>query len=92
MIDCQALYAELTTEFCNTEDVDSPLHPRSDIAAMLLLHKIKPGTCSIICGIGHNEIIFDVSIEYINEHASREQVLELIRYGVTFRNCVGMYI
>jgi hypothetical protein len=76
--DINALFEELEDEFLEDERVDSPLHPRRDIAAMLLLHKIKSGTVPILAHASHDVIFFDLSLDDLAENASREQVLELI--------------
>lgn len=76
-------FEELNDEYLDDDKVDSPLHPRRDIAAFLLLHKIVGGTRNIIAAAEHDEIFLDASLEDLAKAgASRVQVLELIRYGV----------
>lgn len=77
------LFEELDDEYLEVERVDSPLHPRCDIAALLLVHKIVGGTRDMIVASEHDVIYLDATADSMAEaDVTREQILELIRYGV----------
>lgn len=81
--DIEQWFEELKDEYGEYDRVDSPLHPRRDISAFLLLHKIVGGSRNIVSAAEHDEIFLDAHVQdLVRAGASRTQVLELIRYGV----------
>ena len=70
-------------------------HPRSDIAAMLLLHEFSPEEdCRMLSWAGDEEITFDVRVEDVIGKITEDQVVELICYGVRIidESYFGMFV
>ncbi len=68
-------------EFIEFERIEKPRSKRRDLHAFMLLDELAPGTGKIVAAAEHDEIWIEVSPEAI-EHATEEQIIELIRCGV----------
>ena len=67
-----------TTEFCEFNRIENPLHPRkADIAAFLLLDKLVPDKSYIIKGATHELIWLSTDIDKLAEVATEEDIFYL---------------
>lgn len=69
-------------EFMKFERVQNKLSNRPDIHAFLLLDKLCPDDMDIVSGASHDEIFLDVTPKRLEQVATEEQIVELIRCGV----------
>jgi hypothetical protein len=77
-------------DFLKYDRVSPVRHKRPDIAALMLLDEIAGGTHKVIEGADH-DIIYLTDIETLCEKGiTKEQVIELIRYGIGERD--GEYL
>jgi hypothetical protein len=79
-----AIFDEQDDEHMQFERIQSPRHPRPDIAAFLLLHELVPGQRDMVCAAEHDEIYLDVRADDLALVVTEEQIIELIRCGVRF--------
>lgn len=63
------------------EDIEAPMHPRPDLAAFLLLHRLVPDTCNMVSYAEHDQIFLDVSLEKLAPVITPDQVRYLVRCG-----------
>ena len=96
MIDAKALFEDLEDDdFIKFEHIESPLHPRPDICAFLLLHALCPGHLDIVSGADHDIIWLETDIDELNNAASKEDIVTLLRCGVHFSSeydCLAMFV
>lgn len=95
MIDLVAIFKENDDEYLKFDRIESPLHPRPDVCAFLLLHAICPGSNDIIGGAEHDIIFLNVDEEELNEAATVENIVTLVRCGVVYSNeygCLAMFV
>lgn len=57
---------------------------RPDLHAFILLDKILPSNRDIISAAEHDEIYLDVDIDELAKVITHEQVLELVRCGISY--------
>ena len=91
-----AMFAALedTDEYLKFERIESPLHPRADIAAFLLLHNLVPATGDMVASASHDEIWLDTDVAKLGRVATEVDVLTLVRCGVRYDDeleSLGMY-
>ena len=68
---------------------------RDDLHAFILLDKIMPDGHTIISAAEHDEIYLDVDIEELAKIITKDQILELVRCGVSFdgyNDCLYMFV
>lgn len=86
MIDAREIFAredEATDdEYMSFERIEGAPSKRPDLCAFLKLDALLGGTGDIVCGACHDEIFLDVDIDRLNEVASRDDIVYLIRCGV----------
>jgi hypothetical protein len=96
MIDAKALFEDLEDdEYIKFERIESPLHPRPDICAFLLLHTLCPGHRSMVTGVDHDIIWLETDIDELNDAASEEDIVTLLRCGVhydTEYDCLALFV
>lgn len=66
------------------ERVEVKFTQRADLHAFILLDKLLPSNTDIISAAEHDEIYLDVDIEELAKVITHEQVLELIRCGISY--------
>lgn len=57
---------------------------RSDLHGLILLDKIMPDGHTIISAAEHDEIYFDFDIEELAKVITKDQILELVRCGISY--------
>lgn len=57
---------------------------RPDIHAFILLDKLVPGSHSIIAAAEHDQIWLETDVEKVEEVATEEQIIELMKCGVMY--------
>lgn len=84
MIDFEKIEEDHEDEFLKFDGIkpERRLCERPDLNAFLLLHKLVPGTDDIVGDAQHDEIFLSVDIDELNEVASEDDALDLIRCGV----------
>ncbi len=78
-------------EFIKFERVENKFSKRSDLHAFILLDKILPGESDIVEAAEHDEIYLGVDEEELAKVITEEQVLELVRSGVSYGE-YGLYM
>jgi len=73
-------------EYIKFERYENPMHTRPDIAAFLLLDKLLPGDRDIVSGASHDEFYLDIDCDALNEVATDEDILCLVRCGVIYND------
>lgn len=94
MIDAIDFDAYSDDEFAKFERIESPLHPRPDVCAFLLLHKLCPGTRDMIAAAEHDIFFLDIDMEELAKAATKEDIITLLRCGVYYNSkydCLAMY-
>jgi len=66
------------------ERVVVKLSKRPDLHAFMLIDKILPGDFDIIGAAEHDEIYLQVDIDQLATLITKDQVLELIRCGISY--------
>lgn len=64
--------------------IENKYSQRSDLHAFILLDKIFPDKTDIICHAEHDEIFIGVRIEELAPVITEDQILELVRCGVSY--------
>lgn len=57
---------------------------RADLHAFILLDKLLPSNMDIIRAAEHDEIYFEIDIDELAKVITHEQVLELVRCGISY--------
>lgn len=81
-------------EGCKFERVQNKLSQRADLHAFLLMDRILPSSDNIISRAEHKEIYFSVQIDDFASVVTQDEVLELVRCGVSYDghfNCLYMF-
>ena len=81
MIDATEIFRERDDEFLKFERIESPLHPCHDLCAFLLLQNLCPSN-NMIAGSDHDIVYLDTRVEDLNEVATEEDIITLLRCGV----------
>lgn len=76
-------------EFLEFARVKDKLSKRADLHAFILLDKLVPGKQDIVSAAEHDEIWLEVSPEELDNVASEEQMIDLIRAGVRYDSDIG---
>lgn len=89
MLDLKAAFdaASEAGEYIKFERVEDKLHPRPDLCAFLLLHKLAPGEGEgrdMICAAEHDVIYLDVDLEELAANATEADIVTLVRCGVRY--------
>ncbi len=84
----EAFFEEHEDEFLKNENIkpERRLHPRPDLNAFLLLHRLHPNTEDMVSGAEHDKIWLAVEIEELHA-ASEDDLLDLMRCGVMLDDC-----
>lgn len=73
----------LGDEFLKVGRVRQPEHERVDLAGLILIAKLVPGSGDIIGGTAHDLFYVSVDLEAFCAVATEAHLLELVRYGVS---------
>jgi len=89
------VFEKFEDEFLKFDRIESPLNPRPDLCAFLLLDSIIPPKnnysgkpSDMVCSAEHDEIWLDVCPRDLEKMASEEQIRDLIRCGVRYDDSV----
>jgi acetone carboxylase gamma subunit len=77
-------FDKLDEEYLKFDRVKNKLSSRPDIHAFILLNQLHPSHVDIVGGANHDEIFLNVDPELISNHATDEQVADLVRCGVIY--------
>ena len=77
------MFDEFEDEFLKFERVVEKFSQRSDLHAFILLDKLFPGELCMVSGADHDEIYLEPSPEELLKVASKDQLRDLHRCGVT---------
>lgn len=77
-------FEKFNDEYLEFELIDNPAHPRPDICAFLLLHKLLPGNKEIVSAAEHDVIYLGIDCEELARIITDEQVRYLTRCGVIY--------
>lgn len=78
------LFETRNDEYLKFDRIENPLHPRPDICVFLLLDKLVPNPRrKMVSGAEHDRIFLDGSLEDISAVITEEDVITLIRCGVS---------
>lgn len=94
MIDVKEMFDSYDEEFIKFDRIESPLHPRPDVCAFLLLHNLCPGSGSMIVAAEHDIFFLDIDMEDLTETATEDDIITLLRCGVYYdfeHDCLVMY-
>jgi len=88
MIDVGATFEKYQGLYGEHEGIESGrrLHARPDLNAFLLLDRLVPGECDMVCSAEHDEIYLDVDPEALARVATEEDIADLVRCGVRFHD------
>ena len=91
MIDIEKSFEKYSDEYLEFERVENKLSLRPDLCAFLLLDKLlpEPGK-SIIGAVEHDEVYFNVDGDKLEEVASDDDILTLVRCGVRYDEYYGL--
>lgn len=64
--------------------IENKLSQRPDLHAFILLDSIIPDDTDIVSSTGHDEFWLGIDVDELLKKASDDQILELIRCGVSF--------
>ncbi len=81
-------------EYLKFELITSPIHPRPDICAFMMLHKLQPTDGAIVSAAQHDVIYLNIDCEELAKSITDEQVRYLTRCGIFHENdtdSLGMY-
>lgn len=81
----EEIFEKYEDEYIAFDKVEIKLSQRPDLHAYILLDKLFPKTCDIVCGAGHDEIYLDCDEDEIVS-LSEDQLLQLIRCGVRLQD------
>jgi hypothetical protein len=87
MIELEATFEEVCNLNCDEtafDKIENPPCKRPDLCAFLLLDRLVPGDESLIYSIGDGEVFLSVDVEKLAQVATREDVLYLVRCGVSW--------
>ena len=92
--DLPAMFERHEAEFIEFKRIQTPRHPRPDIAAFLLLHELVPEDPEYLARVGHasdmvsaaehDQIWLATDVEKFAQVATEEHVIELLRCGVNY--------
>lgn len=81
-------------QLCAFDLVENKYSERSDLHAFILIDKIFPEKTAIIGHAAHDQIFIGVEIEELAKVITEEQILELVRSGVSYDSnydCLYMF-
>ena len=84
-----------TDESHKFERVAVKFSKRDDLHAFMLLDKIMPDGHTIVSAASHDEIFLDFKMDELAAVITQEQVLELVRCGVSYdshHDCLYMFV
>lgn len=84
MINVEELFDKYDEEYLEFERIEDPLHPRPDVCAFLLLHRLLPKNRDMVSAAEHDKIWLDVDPEALAEVATEEDIRTLVRCGVMY--------
>jgi len=79
------------SDFCKFEKIKNPLFKQSDLQALFIFNQILPEHGDFICSTNHYGIFFSVSPKDISKKASKEQILDLLRCGISYDSSRGCF-
>jgi len=89
MIDARKIFAsdgeETESEHLEFDRIECPASKRPDLCAFMKLDSLLGGERDLISAAEHDEIWLDVDIDRLNEVATHDDIIFLIRCGV--RHC-----
>lgn len=71
-------------EYIKFDNIENKLSSRPDIHAFILLNQLVPGNRNMVTAAEHDVFYLDVRPEQLDETATEEQMLDLIRCGVMY--------
>ena len=85
MINLRETFEKYDDEHLNFDRVENKLHDRPDICAFLLLDKLLPNAGrDMVCAASHDIIYLEADCQELNEAATEEDILMLLRCGVFY--------
>ena len=81
------LFLKHTEEFCRFERIENPPYKRPELYAMTILDRLCPGEGDLIIRTDFDSFTFSISVDQSEGVATEEDIITLIRCGVTFYSC-----
>lgn len=84
MLDLKSLFEKHASEYGKFDRVSPKFSKRSDINALILLDKIIPFNDGPIIALAEHDVIYlSISSIYLARNATEEQIIDLIRCGIS---------
>ena len=80
----EKMFEENEDEYLEFDNIKNKLSERADLHAFLLIDQLCPSDQDMIAACEHDEYYLSVEPEYFAKVATEEQVLDLIRCGVSY--------
>lgn len=87
MSSVRELFEKHDEEFCRFERIENPKCKRPDLYAMTILDRLCPGEGDLIVRTDFDSFTFSISVDQLEGVATEEDIITLIRCGVTFYSC-----
>lgn len=84
MLNIKELFEKHEDEYLKFDKIKEKKTNRPDLQAFLILDSIIPSDCDIISASEHDEFYLDVDLEVLAAKATEEQIIDLIRCGVSY--------
>lgn len=84
MLNLSEIFKKHESHYCCFHEIESPKTKRRDLQAFLILDSIFKDNKKIISGVDTYSIYLSVEIEELAQKATEEQILDLIRCGVSY--------
>jgi hypothetical protein len=91
MVDLEKVFSENEDKFLEFDECTEKPSGRADICAFIILDRLIPGTCDMVCSAEHDEIWLVTDPDEIAEVATEADVINLIRCGVRYDGDTGSF-
>ena len=96
MINFKEIYERLSdSEYLKFDKIQNPKSTAKDVSAFVLLAELFPDKYRIVSAATRSEIFLSVGVQELNEKATKEQAVDLIRCGVRYDlryDCLSMFV
>ena len=88
MVDLKAMFEKMDDEFLKFDRIVNPPHPRPDLCAFLMLHKLTEGTKEstrdMVGAAEYEQIWLSVDMDMLAARATIDDIRDLSRCGVRY--------
>jgi hypothetical protein len=84
MLNLSEIFKKYESHYHRFDEIENPKTKRSDLQAFLIIDSIFDDDKKIISGVDTYSIYLNVEIEELAKRATEEQIIDLIRCGVSY--------